>query len=431
MASCRHPRLQRFLGSGHAGGGLVEASRGAGRDLIARTQTGRRTVNRRGASGHQRHAKNHGSKTKQSSSQQHEHPFQLGRNGRKPSSLALLDGAFNHTRTTAKYPAKRGGDVCPSTSTSPIAKTDQKGSTRILTASCPAPGDDPIQYVSNRRRPCRRAGQSRSSRPRLTAGSWFSPSTKGRWPAPIGLGRPAALTTAPPRTLSNCCGASGGRSRMAVALLAREAVVGQTVSHRHLISVLAANVNRPPYYLVTPWLEGETLAAQLGDQSHGRIAGRPVDRSPGGRGPGRASRSRLDARRRQAGQHFRLAQRTRHAVGPWLRAHAATRPARPTSRRRPVMGTCRYIAPEAITSALATDIRSDIYSLGAVLFEMLAGRPPFVRRPTWRSLTRDAPRNASPRPSRLWPRTCPATSPGWSPECWPSSRSAVRKRPPN
>ena len=45
---------------------------------------------------------------------------------------------------------------------------------------------------------------------------------------------------------------------------------------------------------------------------------------------------------------------------------------------RPVMGTFRYIAPEHITSSLATDIRSDIYSLGVVLFEMLAGRAPFL-----------------------------------------------------
>ena len=45
---------------------------------------------------------------------------------------------------------------------------------------------------------------------------------------------------------------------------------------------------------------------------------------------------------------------------------------------RPVMGTFRYIAPEHITSSLATDIRSDIYSLGVVLFEMLAGRVPFL-----------------------------------------------------
>jgi eukaryotic-like serine/threonine-protein kinase len=44
---------------------------------------------------------------------------------------------------------------------------------------------------------------------------------------------------------------------------------------------------------------------------------------------------------------------------------------------RIIMGTCDYIAPEQLTSTLRTDIRSDIYSLGAVLFEMLSGRTPY------------------------------------------------------
>lgn len=70
-----------------------------------------------------------------------------------------------------------------------------------------------------------------------------------------------------------------------------------------------------------------------------------------------------------------------------LRQHACT-------QASPV-GTPLYMAPEQIESPQSCDVRSDIWSLGAVLYELLVGRPPFdadtIGHVLFKTLTTDAP----------------------------------------
>ncbi|HEX9869194.1 MAG TPA: serine/threonine-protein kinase [Candidatus Tectomicrobia bacterium] len=49
------------------------------------------------------------------------------------------------------------------------------------------------------------------------------------------------------------------------------------------------------------------------------------------------------------------------------------------TRTGKTVGTPGYMSPEQITKPRSIDHRSDVYSLGCVFYEMLTGRPPFVK----------------------------------------------------
>ena len=131
----------------------------------------------------------------------------------------------------------------------------------------------------------------------------------------------------------------------------------------------------PPFYVVTPKLDGVPLAQLIAEQE--RLA------VPLALWIARQVAEGLDALFEATGMIHSdvkpaniLVSPTGHATlidfgfvqTPAEASHWAT---------RPLAGTLAYIAPEMVTSALAAGPRSDIYSLGVTLYEMLSGRRPW------------------------------------------------------
>lgn len=163
----------------------------------------------------------------------------------------------------------------------------------------------------------------------------------------------------------------------AIRLLRREATVGQSVSHPHLVPVLTASVAEQPRLLVMPWLEGASLHARL-------AAGQQFDVHKA-LWIARQTAEALDALHMACWMHGDVTpgnifiSPTGHVTLIDL-SFARRGSEIGSAADRPIMGTCSYIAPEYFTSALRADIRSDLYSLGVVMFEMLSGQLPYSGR---------------------------------------------------
>jgi eukaryotic-like serine/threonine-protein kinase len=168
------------------------------------------------------------------------------------------------------------------------------------------------------------------------------------------------------------------RDPHAIEMQRRAAWVGRKVSHPHLLPVLSAGVEQPPFYTVSPKIEGRSLARILEQQR----------RLPLGitLWIARQVAEALDALHTTARMIHSDVKPANIVVAP--DGHATLVDLgfvhTPGESRhwstRPVYGTLNYLAPEALTSSLAASPQSDVYSLGVTLYEIVAGGLPFVGR---------------------------------------------------
>jgi serine/threonine protein kinase len=155
----------------------------------------------------------------------------------------------------------------------------------------------------------------------------------------------------------------------------REAWVGSKVSHPNLLPVLSSSVQEPPFYVVAPLLDATPLANIITEQGPLVV--------PLALWIARQVAEGLDALFAAARLIHADVKPANILVSP--SGHAtlidfgfAQTPAEASAwATRPLVGTLAYLAPEMLTSTLAAGPRSDIYSLGVTLYEMLAGRRPW------------------------------------------------------
>jgi serine/threonine protein kinase len=161
----------------------------------------------------------------------------------------------------------------------------------------------------------------------------------------------------------------------AIKLLQREARAGLAIRHPHLVGFRDAHVTRPPYFLVMDLLPGESLRRRL--RRDYRLDVRSA------LWIARQTAEALTALHRAGFVHgdvkpdnIRLIDAGTAVLMDLGFAHRPGENAR-LRRHGYLLGTVNYLAPELCDFSSDADFRSDLFSLGVTLFEMLAGKLPF------------------------------------------------------
>jgi eukaryotic-like serine/threonine-protein kinase len=181
------------------------------------------------------------------------------------------------------------------------------------------------------------------------------------------LGRQVVVKVLP-RGLA--AGVSAERFRQEVQLAAR-------LTHPHIVPALSAGSGDGLLYYTMPFIEGESLRARLDRERQLplndalAIARDVAEALTHAHGQGVVHRDITPENILLSAGHALVANFGIARAVSRSGASALTAPGA-------VVGTPAYMSPEQASGTPEVDARSDIYSLASVLFEMLAGEPPFT-----------------------------------------------------
>ena len=157
----------------------------------------------------------------------------------------------------------------------------------------------------------------------------------------------------------------------------REIEISARLQHPHILTLLDSGEARGLLYYVMSYVEGESLRERLAREQQLpveealRLAREVADALDYAHGAGVVHRDiKPENILLQAGHavvaDFGIARAVSAAGGPQLTTTGTA------------VGTPAYMSPEQVMGSRDLDGRSDLYSLGCVLYEMLAGVPPFA-----------------------------------------------------
>jgi tetratricopeptide (TPR) repeat protein len=160
----------------------------------------------------------------------------------------------------------------------------------------------------------------------------------------------------------------------------REIEISAGLDHPHILPLYDSGQAEEFLYYVMPYVEGESLRARLNrerqlplDDSR-QIAREVADALSYAHSRGVVHRDIKPENILLAGGHARVAD---FGIARAVTAAGGDR----LTQTGLAIGTPLYMSPEQAAGTQDVDGRSDLYSLGCVLFEMLAGEPPFTGPP--------------------------------------------------